>query len=334
MSNYNLKLGLLTLTSSEVKGVGPSFIRKHVTSEEYFSTNLIIEIKSLLINNKKEISENIIFQETENAKKIISQCNTENIKILTIFDKEYPSNLKLIKDAPSIIFVKGNIDILNNNTICIIGTREPNENGTKITQRVAEHYKQLKWNICNGLAEGIDTAAIQQNDNYYSNVIGVVAGGLNFNAKKTLLKNTCVNVEKVIDAGGVIISEFPPNKMEDTFSVIKSCRLQAGVSEGLFLIQSSIDGGSKYTLKSYCETNRPLAVINPLKEDEVLPSYSANITIRDNQLIGLSKITGLKIDKISTKNIVLIKSKEDYGLFDKVIVQKNINNQVNKTLFD
>ncbi len=334
MNNYNLKIGLLTLISPEIKGVGPAFIRKHITTKDYFSSNIVSQLSLLLSENKKPISEDIIYEESESAKQIITQCNEENIKILTIFDIDYPNNLRQIKDAPSIIFVKGNINILNAQTICIIGTREPNENGIKITQRVADHYKQKKWNICNGLADGIDTAAIQTNDNFYSNVIGIVAGGLNYNTKKTLLKKTSINAEKVIEAGGVIISEFPPDKKEDTFSVVKSCRLQAGVSDGLFLIQSSIDGGSKFTIKSFCETSRPIAVINPLKDDENNPSYSANISIRENKIIGLSKITDLKTEKINTKHISVINSKTDYDTFDNLVAQKDGNIQTTKTLFD
>ena len=334
MNNNNLKIGLLILTSPEIKGVGPAFIRKHITTENYFSSNIEPQLALLLNENKKQISEDIIYQVSEDAKQIISRCKDENIQILTMFDSGYPNTLKQLKDAPSVIFIKGNINVLNAKTICIIGTREPDNNGVRITQRVAEHYRQMKWNICNGLAEGIDTAAIQLNNEYYSNVIGIVAGGLNYTTQKTLLRKTSINAEKVLEAGGVILSEFPPDKKEDTFSVVKSCRLQAGISDGLFLIQSSINGGSKFTLKSFCETNRPIAVINPLKEDENRPSYSANIIIRDKKIDGLIKITDLKSEKIFTKDIILINAKTDYATFDNLIITKESNIAVNKTLFD
>ena len=334
MNNNNLKIGLLILTSPEIKGVGPAFIRKHITTENYFSSNIESQLALLLNENKKQISEDIIYQVSEDAKQIISRCKDENIQILTMFDSAYPNTLKQLKDAPSVIFIKGNTNILTANTVCIIGTREPNNNGVRITQRVAEHYRKVKWNICNGLAEGIDTAAIQLNNEYYSNVIGIVAGGLNYNSQKTLLRKTSINAEKVLEAGGVIISEFPPDKKEDTFSVVKSCRLQAGISDGLFLIQSSLNGGSKFTLKSFCETNRPIAVINPLKEDENMPSYSANIIIRDKKIDGLIKITDLKSEKIFTKDIILINSKTDYATFDNLIITKGSYIPTNKTLFD
>ena len=316
------------------------FVRQILSVKKYnckqlyfFSANIVSQLAVLLNENKKQISDDIIYQVSEDAKQIISKCKDENIEILTIFDISYPNSLKQLKDAPSVIFVKGNLDIIDSNTVCVIGTRDPDNNGIRITQRVAEHYRQMNWNICNGLAEGIDSAAIQLNNVYYSNVIGIVAGGLNYNSQKTLLKNTSINAEKVLEAGGVIISEFPPDKKEDTFSVVKSCRLQAGISDGLFLIQSSINGGSKFTIKSFCETNRPMAVINPLVEDENKPSYSANILLRDKKIDGLKEITDLKSEKIFTKDIIVIKSKTDYESFDNLIANKNSHIGTNNTLF-
>jgi DNA processing protein len=333
MNNYNLKIGLLTLAAKEIKGIGNVFIRDHITNEEFFSSGVVSQI-TFLLKEKKEISEDLIYEVTETSKEIINICNEENIKILTFFDIDFPKNLKEVKNAPALIFVKGNLNLLNANTTCIIGTRKPNENGIRITQKVSEHYVNKKWNICNGLADGIDTAAIQNDGIYYSNVIGVVAGGLAFNTKKTLLKKTSINAENVIEAGGVIISEFLPHEKETTFSVMKSCKMQADISDGLILIQSSVDGGSKYTLKSYCETGRPIAVINPVKDDEKLDSYSGNIAIRDNSFKGLSQITGLKTEKINTKSITVLNSKNDYDTFDAAINTKNQQSQMSKTLFD
>ena len=243
-------------------------------------------------------------------------------------DDNYPIKLKGLKDSPAIIYTKGNTDIFSHTTVCVIGTREPNENGIRITRKVSEHYKTLNWNICNGLAQGIDNAAIQINGNYLSNVIGVVAGGLNFNSQKTLLNKTALNANNVLEANGVIISEQPPNFKEDTFSVVKSCRIQSGLSDGLLLIQSSETGGSKFTIKSFCETHRPLAIINPLSEDQDSKSYGANILIREKGNSGLAEITGLKADKILTSEIIIIKSKADYIKFEDAI-----RNNVNTKLF-
>jgi DNA processing protein len=204
----------------------------------------------------------------------------------------------------------------------------------KISERIGSFYSNTSWAICNGLAEGVDNFSIKSNDKIHNKVIGILAGGLNYNTKKTLLKKTAENAEKTIESGGLLISEIPPNNKEDTYTVVKSCRIQAGLSNGLILIQSSLDGGSRFTIKSFCETQRPIAIINPFQSDFDLPSYNANKEIILNSKKGLSKFTELKEDKIKTSKIFVIKSKDDYAEFENFMTNrpKNIE-QTNTTLY-
>ena len=46
---------------------------------------------------------------------------------------------------------------------------------------------------------------------------------------------------------------FFPKQKEDKYSGSKASRIQAGLSHGLILIQSSVSGGSKYTLEKYAK---------------------------------------------------------------------------------
>ena len=115
--------------------------------------------------------------------------------------------------------------------------------------------------------------------------------------------------------------------------MVKSCRIQAGLSDGLFLIQSSIDGGSKFTITSFTELKRPIAVVNPLKEDIDLIEYSGNRLIIDQSLEGLSIMSKTKKEKIQTKGVIVISSKEDYQSFDKLITNDGNLEEVNYSLF-
>jgi len=332
MRDNNKKIGIIAL--SELKGIGPAFIKKVVSHNIFESANTIQEIKEITTANNKRFDDDTIYEAVESAKDIVFQCKEEGISIIEFTSEYYPVLLKEIKDPPSVIYCKGNLDLLYNKTVCIIGTREPNENGVKISERIGSFYSNKNWAICNGLAEGVDNFSIKLNDKIHNKVIGIIAGGLNFNTKKTLLKKTAENAIKTIESGGLLISEMPPDKKEDTFTVVKSCRIQAGLSNGLILIQSSLDGGSRFTTKSFCETQRPIAVISPVQSDFHLPTYNANKEIILNSKKGLSKFTELKEGKIQTSKIFVIKSKEDYTEFENLMTNKPKNiEQSNTTLF-
>jgi DNA processing protein len=329
MKDNNNIIGILAL--SDLKGIGPAFVKKVVTNKSFETSNFFDKIKEITEANNKQFDDDTIFQAIENAKNILFFCKEDGITIIDLLSDDYPISLKELKDAPSVIYCKGNLDLLYQKTICIIGTREPNENGIKIAERLGLHFTKNEWSICNGLAEGIDNYSIKTEDKTHNKIIGILAGGLNYNSKKTLLKKTAENAEKVLENNGLLISEMPPDKKEDTFSVVKSCRIQAGISHGLILIQSSIDGGSKFTLKAFCETNRPIGIIYPFQSDIDLHTYNANKEIILNNKKGLSKFAGIKEDKILTQKILIIKSKDDYQELEEIINKRQSQIEQNKT---
>jgi DNA processing protein len=314
MSDKNKIIGIIALR--ELDKIGPAFVKKYVSKNNFETSDIMKEIKEIINANNKNFDDDTIYNAVESAKAIVFKCEEEGITIIEFTSDHYPSLLKEIKDPPSVIYCKGNLDLLYNKTVCIIGTREPNENAVIISERVGSFYSNSSWAICNGLAEGVDNFSIKSNDKFHNKVIGILAGGLNYNIKKTLLKKTAENAEKIIENGGLLISEMPPDIKEDTFTVVKSCRIQAGLSNGLILIQSSLDGGSRYTTKAFCETRRPIAIIKPVPKDFDLPAYSANKEVILNSKRGLSKFTELKEDKILATDIFLIKSKDDYAEFE------------------
>lgn len=317
MRNNNKITGVIAM--SNLRGIGPAFIKKVVSENNFISSNYVEEIKNITKINNKFFDDEVIYEAVEYAKDVVSKCREESIEIIDLTSVDYPLKLKELKDAPSVLYCKGNLDLLYQNTVCIIGTREPNETGEKIAERIGSYFSLANWNICNGLAQGIDNFAIQTNNIFHQKIIGVLAGGLNYNSKKTLLKRTAENAERVLENGGLLVSEIPPDKKEDTFSVVKSCRIQAGLSLGLIIVQSSIDGGSRFTTKAFCETSRPIGVVNPIQADYNNSNYKANIEIIENRKKGLSKFTDIKEDKILTSIIFAIKSKDDYQQFEKII---------------
>lgn len=329
MKDNNNIIGIIAL--SKLDRIGPAFIKKVVTNLSFETSNFFDYIKEITEASNKHFDDDIIFQAIEYAKEILYLCKEEGITIIDLLSDDYPVFLKELKDPPSVIYCKGNLDLLYQKTICLIGTREPNENGIKIAERLGSYFNKNEWVICNGLAEGIDNFSIKSEDKIHNRVIGILAGGLNYNSKKTLLKKTAENAEKVLENNGLLISEMPPDKKEDTFSVVKSCRIQAGISHGLILIQSSLDGGSKFTTKAFCETNRPIGIINPFQTDINLPTYNANKEIIENNKKGLSKFTDIKEDKILTTKILIIKSKDDYQELEELINIRQTQIEQNKT---
>jgi DNA processing protein len=300
---------------SLIKGIGAAFMKQNIDLISSYKNN--IEMLSGLSNkiNTIDLTENIIY-----AEEIIKECEILDIRILTIVDADYPKKLLEIKDPPSVIYLKGNYSLLSKG-IAIIGTRKSTELGNKIAAKLGKYFSK-DWAICNGLVDGIDKNVVLINNEIIPNVIGILSGGLNF--EKTSSKVTKELACKVLENNGLLISEQEPNKKEDQFSGSKASRIQAGLSRGLILIQSSVSGGSKYTLKSFSEVKRPIGIIAFEGNFEFQNSdeFSANRLLITENKNGLLKMCDIKkTESLKTSEIIKIASLEDYSIFENRINQ-------------
>lgn len=308
------------LILSMVKGIGPAFIKKncHRLINDSSCDQIVKESKPEELDN--------LVSYAKTADEIMSDCKDNDIKMVSIIDAEYPSQLKEIGDPPSVLFIKGDLSLLNH-VIAIIGTRHSSELGNKIAERVGSYFADY-FSICNGLVEGIDEHSIYVGSKVLSNVVGIISGGLCYN--ETCSSHHIQVINDVLEAGGLIISEYYPRQKEDMYSGSKASRIQAGLSHGLILVQSKIDGGSKYTLAKFAKLGRPIGVIHfPSSAEYQSESFGANRLIAEKGKDGLAQMIGLK--KTSSINIgplIVLSNKDDYN---KLIQSMSIAN--NNVLF-
>lgn len=300
---------------SQVKGIGASFMKQNIHLIHNYKDNL--EMLSS-ISNKVTISD--LEANKINVEKIINDCLENDIQILTFIDTEYPKNLLEIKDPPPVIYWKGNYSLLSK-AIAIIGTRKSTDLGNKIAAKLGGYFSK-NWAICNGLVDGIDKNAVFINNEIVPNVIGILSGGLNF--EKTSSKITKELALKVLAKNGLLISEQEPNKKEDQFSGSKASRIQAGLSNGLILTQSSINGGSKYTIKTFSEVKRPIGVVvfESSPEYQNSEEFSANRLLNAENKKGILKMCDIKKEEsLKISQIIKIAGITDYAFFENSINQ-------------
>ncbi|MEA2017721.1 MAG: DNA-processing protein DprA [Campylobacterota bacterium] len=340
----NSEITKYILSLMKTKGVGPAFIKKRLHIFKNYQDNITVFKENFYLSLSKKEEERIdIERHLDEAEKILDECLQYNILVIEITNDLYPKNLLELKDPPPVLFCKGNISLLEKQIIGIIGTRKATKLGEKIANRVGSFFS-LHFSITNGLVDGIDKCSILNNNEAYSNVIGILSGGLNFNFTSSLITQNLAT--KVLNNNGLLISELSPNEKEDAFSGSKSSRIQAGLSNVLILIQSSIDGGSKYTLNSFKDLKRLLAVINFSDNED----FNSSESFSANRLMTLTPYKGLSLicEKIKNKNmvfnenidtnkvklnrIITLENKNDY--YKIIDYLKELNSSSENTLFN
>ncbi|AZQ61950.1 DNA-protecting protein DprA [Flammeovirga pectinis] len=242
------KLHELWLNSiSGIGGATCKLLISHLGSAEaVFKAN---DSTLLKINGIGEITAKSIVasrQRINVAEKELEKVVKSNARVLTYLDDEFPKRLKLQKDAPYLIYVKGRATGLNSQkNIAIVGSRNATDYGTHITQKIIERVNHLKGvNIISGLAYGIDIAAHKAALKNNIGTIGVMANGLNL-VYPSIHKNTAQQM--LTDNQSGLITENPMDAQPDGPKFPARNRIIAALADAVIVVQAKKKGGALIT---------------------------------------------------------------------------------------
>ena len=179
----------------------------------------------------------------------INATHATGARFITYFDPLYPDALKHIPDPPPVLIVKGNIDLLNQPKIALIGSRNASLNGQHYTSKLAKELGAQSYICVSGLARGIDSAAHQAS--LKTGTIGVIAGGIDhiYPSENTALFNQMY--EK-----GLVITEMPIGSKAKAQDFPRRNRIVAGLSLGVVVIEAALKSGSLITARLANEYGR------------------------------------------------------------------------------
>ena len=184
--------------------------------------------------------------------------------IISINCSEYPRLLKQINDAPPLLYVHGNLSLLNDPQLAIVGSRNPSQSGISSAYEFAKHLGANGLCITSGLALGIDGMAHQGALDAKGPTIAVIATGIDrvYPAKHRELAHHIVNT-------GAIISELPIGTQPKAENFPRRNRIISGLSYGTLVVEAALRSGSLITARLASEQNRevfaiPGSIHNPL----------------------------------------------------------------------
>lgn len=179
------------------------------------------------------------------------------INIITINDKKYPPKLKIIKNPPIKLYTIGNVELLNENSISIIGSRNCSKKGGKLAEKFAFELTNQGLAIVSGMAKGIDRkahiGAIESN----GKTIAVLGCGFNHIYPE---ENIDLYYE-IIAKGGLVISEYSPETKADSKKFLERNRIVSGLSIGVLVIEAAHRSGTSITAKIAQKQGRKVFVL-------------------------------------------------------------------------
>jgi len=190
-----------------------------------------------------------------------------HIQIVCYKDKKYPKQFRRLKDKPVAIYVKGNLEILQQESIGIVGSRVALKESLEIARLLAQYFVNRGIHVVSGLAKGIDKyahlGALDTQLVKNGKTIGIVACGLN--RKSFYPPENEKLYEKIIQGGGAVFSEYPIGTNPKPYYFPHRNRLISGLSSQLFVIQAStLKSGSMITVNYALEQGKEVFVYQPV----------------------------------------------------------------------
>ena len=185
----------------------------------------------------------------------------------------YPQALLQIYDPPVMLYVRGDMQVLNAPSLSIVGTRRPTVYGSQMAERMGRDLAARGLTIVSGLARGIDAIAHQGATAVGGRAIGVLGTGIDVCYPKENKKL----YEKVLERGA-IVSEFPTGSHPAPENFPVRNRIIAGMPLGVVIVEGKQYSGSLITARLAMEFGREVFGVPGNVTQEV--SFAPNLLIK------------------------------------------------------
>ena len=203
-----------------------------------------------------QVTRNQAKENLDKAKRIIDHTLTNKGLVLNF--RKFPRKLKEMKDPPLLLHCLGDISIINDAGVAVIGTREPTEFGRKAAEDLGEKLASLNKIVVSGLALGCDTGGHIGCLKGNGKTIAVLAHGLDTMYPP---ENRDLAI-RIIKNGGLLVSEYPfGTKVRGPYFVERD-RIQAGLADAVIVIETGIQGGTLHTVGFAKENEIPVFALD------------------------------------------------------------------------
>lgn len=181
---------------------------------------------------------------------------------ITILDEDYPKVLLELEDPPYILFYEGNLDLLNNPKVCIIGSRDCSKYANRSCRDLISGFEK-NTTIVSGLAKGVDALAHLNAIELGYSCIGVIGCGCNvIYPKENLL------LYEKIKKDHLLLSEYPSDTKPLAHHFPCRNRLIACLSNKCYVVEAKSRSGTMITANYAVDLNREVIVFPYRYNDE------------------------------------------------------------------
>ena len=209
-----------------------SIIELFENSSLWKELGLTEEEMQLFLEAKKQLANNSF---------LIEDLLDQGYDIIPLISKEYPQSLKdnLKQGAPTVIYTKGNKDLLRTEAVAIVGSRKADTISLEFTNNIARKGVSEQKVVVSGFAKGVDRQALDSALNAGGKSIIVLPQGI------TTFTSGYKQYYQPISQGKVLVmSAFHPKSPWSVELAMARNPIIYGMANEIFVAQSDDKGGT------------------------------------------------------------------------------------------
>lgn len=256
------------LALHQASGIGPATFSQ--LFEHYPSPALLFEspdsLQQLELDSRQKnaVLKAIQAPDWTAVEQTLLWSETPENHILLFTQSNYPELLRQIHCPPPLLFVKGQLSVLNDIQLAMVGSRNPSIDGHETAWQFAHHLAQHGMVITSGMALGIDAQSHNGALKAQGKTIAVAGTGLD-----RIYPARHKDLAWQIIEQGAIVSEYHLGTGPMKHHFPQRNRIISGLSVGTLVVEAALKSGSLITAYAALEQARevfaiPGSIHNPL----------------------------------------------------------------------
>ncbi len=188
--------------------------------------------------------------------KIPEKLYKDGISVSTFFSRDYPQKLKDIPNPPTVLYYKGDFNLLDKTSISVVGSRKCTNYGAKVAKYFIKDLAEKGFVIISGMALGIDEVAHKSALEFNAKTVAVLGSGFNY-----IYPSQHIGLSKIIAAEGLLMTEFAPDIKPQPYHFPMRNRIVSGLSDGLLIVEAGRKSGTYTTLNHALEQGKKIYVV-------------------------------------------------------------------------
>jgi DNA processing protein len=190
------------------------------------------------------------------ADQALARAHAAGVQTVDRFDARYPARLRVLPDAPPVLWVLGEASVLADRTVAVVGSRAASSYGIEVAERLSFDLGAAGVVVVSGMARGCDGAAHR----------GALAGG----GRSVAVLGSGPDVvyppehealHRDLIARGAVVSELPPGTPPLPRHFPLRNRLISGLSAGVVVVEASDRSGSLITAGCALDQGREVMAV-------------------------------------------------------------------------